>query len=114
MSWMIIATPEFAAWYGGLDEADAERVSAAVDYLEQEGPRARRPMVGAITTSRHANVKELRPGSLRILSCFDPGQQAILLLGADKSRAGWNACYRTAIDEVDLLMDRWLADPTSG
>lgn len=50
---------------------------------------------------RHANMKELRPGStgrteIRVLFAFDRARRAILLVGGDKSEdwAGW---YRKTI-----------------
>lgn len=108
----MVGTPEFVRWYMAQDATATVRIDAAVSFLEEHGPQARRPYVGTITGSRHQNMKELRTGSIRILFAFDPAQQAILLLGADKAAEGWNAWYRRAIPEADRLFDAWLADPT--
>ena len=47
------------------------------------------------------NLKELRPGSagtteVRILFCFDPERQAVLLVAGDKS-GHWKDWYKRAI-----------------
>jgi hypothetical protein len=54
-----------------------------------------------------------RPGSagrseVRILFCFDPRRQAVLLLGGDKS-GNWNRWYDKAIPEADRLYEEHLA-----
>jgi hypothetical protein len=109
MAWAVVVVPEVGEWILSLDAAEAARVQAAVDYLADGGPAARRPYVGTITGSRHPNMKELRHGSIRILFAFDPDQQAILLVGADKAREGWGRWYPKAIKEADRRFDRWLA-----
>jgi hypothetical protein len=43
-----------------------------------------------------ANLKELRPGTVRILFAFDPWRSSILLVAGDKSGL-WNVCYREAV-----------------
>lgn len=68
--------------------------------------------MGAIEGSRHRNMKELIIGSLRVIFAFDPDQQAILLLGADKAQEGWKKWYAGAVAQADDLFDEWLADPT--
>ena len=109
MAWTVVVAPEVGAWIVSLGAADAARVQAAVDYLADNGPAARRPYVGTISGSRHPNMKELRPGSIRILFAFDPGRRAILLVGADKAREGWSRWYPEAIKTADRRFDRWLA-----
>lgn len=109
MSWPIEVTAEFEAWYSGLGEVDREAVNAAVDTLEERGPGLGRPLVGAVTGSRHGHLKELRIGTIRILFRFDPRRTAILLLGGDK-RGEWSGWYPKAIAAADDLYDRHLAD----
>jgi len=48
--------------------------------------------VDTISSSRHANMKELRPpkGNVRILFGFGPRRAAILLIGGDKTNR-WRA-----------------------
>lgn len=73
-------------------------------------------MVGAIETSRHRNMKELRcskDGQLRVLFAFDPLRRAILLIGGDKSDgAAWNEWYVTMVPVADDLFDRHLETVT--
>ena len=55
-------------------------------------------------------MKELRTakgGALRLLFCFDPRRQAILLLGGDKTGA-WNEWYEWAVPLADDLYDEYL------
>jgi hypothetical protein len=52
-------------------------------------------------------MKELRTGSIRILFCFDPHREAILLVAGDK-RGQWQRWYTTAIPLADDRYDEWL------
>lgn len=45
--------------------------------LEQDGPCLGQPLVDTVTGSRHANMKELRAGTIRLLFAFDPTRTAI-------------------------------------
>lgn len=111
MSWEIEYTNEFGAWWDGLTHQEQAMVSRAVEALEQGGPALGRPWVDTITTSRHRNVKELRPrgGFLRVLFAFDPRRTAILLLGGDK-RDQWTAWYEQAVPLADQLYDDYLGE----
>ncbi|MGH3274053.1 MAG: type II toxin-antitoxin system RelE/ParE family toxin [Streptosporangiaceae bacterium] len=58
-------------------------------------------------------MKELRPGSagrseVRILFCFDPARQAVLLVAGDKS-GRWQEWYKQAIPLAEERYERWLA-----
>ncbi len=75
---------------------------ASVELLHEHGPGLGRPAVDAISSSRHANMKELRASTTRTLFAFDPRRHAILLLGGDKS-GKWNAWYKTAMPLADDL-----------
>jgi hypothetical protein len=102
-------TDTFGSWWEELSAADQERVTAAVEILEQGGPALGRPLVDTIKRSRHANMKELRPrgGHLRILFAFDPRRTAILLLGGDK-RDHWQGWYAKNIPAADELYNEHL------
>lgn len=65
-----------------------------------------RPLVDTIASSRHANMKELRPlaTDIRILFAFDPRRMAILLLGGDKS-GQWERWYKVNVPIADALYD---------
>jgi hypothetical protein len=83
-------------WLVALDQKSYELVIAALELLEERGPSLGRPVVDSVRGSRHANMKELRPGSsgrseLRVLFAFDPDRRAVLLVGGDKSGASGTA-----------------------
>lgn len=89
--WHVEYTDAFGAWFERLDLGDQDRVAAAVEVLEELGPALGRPFVDRIASSRHSNMKELRPrgGHLRVLFAFDPRRVAVLLVGGDK-RGRWS------------------------
>ena len=109
MTWEVEYTDEFGEWFEDLAIADQRRVAAAVRFLEEQGTGLGRPYADTIATSRHSNMKELRPrgGQLRVLFAFDPRRMAILLLGGDK-RHRWNAWYEEAVPIADALYDEHL------
>jgi hypothetical protein len=89
----------------GLEQDDAEALLAAIRILRDAGPTLGRPLVDTINGSRHANMKELRPGStgrteVRVLFAFDLERQAILLVGGDKSD-DWKGWYKVNIPIAD-------------
>lgn len=103
--WAVEFHPACEAWADGLAQADAEALLAAVRVLRNEGPSLGRPLVDRIEGSRHANMKELRPGStgrreVRVLFAFDRKRRAILLVGGDKSK-DWKRWYRVNIPIAD-------------
>ena len=107
MEWEVEYTNEFNDWWVALSEEEQQDVSAVVGVLEEKGPSLRRPHVGPIVTSRHANMKELiiqhsgRP--YRVLFAFDPRRCAILLIGGDKTgNARW---YDEFVPKADDLYD---------
>lgn len=109
MSWEVEYTDDFGAWWETLTEGDQEAIDAAVELLEERGPGLGRPLVDNVHSSRHANMKELRPSTTaRILFAFDPRRVAILLLGGDKS-GRWNRWYDEWIPVADRLYDEHLA-----
>ncbi len=95
----------------GLDGRDANRIGAAIDMLQEHGPRLGRPAVDSIKGSRHHNMKELRSrgGHLRALFAFDPSRSAIVLVGGDKSN-DWSGWYRRMIPAADRLYDEHLKE----
>lgn len=109
MAWEVEYTDQFGEWFLGLALADQRRVAAAVRFLEEQGPGLGRPYADTIATSRHSNMKELRPrgGQLRVLFAFDPRRMAILLLGGGKTHR-WNTWYEEAVPAADALYDEHL------
>lgn len=77
--------------------------------LEERGPALGRPLVDSVEGSRHANMKELRVGTIRILFAFEPRRAAILLIGGDK-RDRWQEFYEQMIPLADELFDEHLME----
>jgi hypothetical protein len=110
--WEVEFTQEFGDWWDGLTTNQQEALDDRVMLLAELGPNLKRPVVGDISTSRHANMKELRvsqAGQLRVLFAFDPRRHAILLLGGDKT-GRWSDWYVTAIPQADDLYDDHLQE----
>jgi hypothetical protein len=80
--------------------------------LAERGPLLGRPLVDTVISSRHNNMKELRPGSagrteLRALFAFDPQRAAIMLVAGDK-QGQWKRWYDQNIPIADDLFDTHL------
>lgn len=107
--WDIEVTDQFIKWWDALTVEEQEAIKGPVDLLEQRGPGLGRPVVDNITSSRHANMKELRAGTIRILFAFNPTRTAILLIGGDK-RDRWQELYAELIPLADDLFDQHLTE----
>ena len=107
--WEVEYTDTFGSWWDELSEDEQDRLTSAVELLEQGGPALGRPLVDTLKGSRHPNMKELRPrgGHMRVLFAFDPRRMAILLMGGDKSHR-WSSWYVEAIPAADVLYDEHL------
>ena len=70
--WDIYVVNEVREWIESLDDPTHARVVQAIDALADGGPWLGRPLVDTIHGSSIANLKELRPGTVRILFVFDP------------------------------------------
>lgn len=100
-------------WLDGLDQDSYVQVMAALELLAERGPGIGRPLVDTVTSSRHKNMKELRPGSagrseLRLLFAFDPECRAIVLVAGDKC-GNWKKWYRENIPIADSRFDAHIA-----
>jgi len=100
----VLGTTRYRTWRDRLDEQEQDAITAVIEHLKSEGPALRRPLSGQIKSSRYKNMKELIPpqANIRILYIFDPDQNAILLLGGDKTSdwAGWYAKNVPIADEI--------------
>ncbi len=110
MEWVVEFTDEFERWWDTLSEDEQVAVGAKVRLLQKFGPVLPRPHSDVITTSKHANMKELRSKvddrQLRVLYAFDPRRAALLLIGGNKTgSAGW---YEQLIPLADRLFDEHL------
>jgi hypothetical protein len=110
MKWKVHQHLEVTAWLSAQAGTDiVNRIAAAIDLLADRGPALGRPLVDTVKGSRHANMKELRVGTVRILFAFDPRREAILLVAGDK-RDDYTAWYLTAVPIADDRYDEWLQD----
>jgi hypothetical protein len=109
--WEIFLVDEVREWIDSLDELALARVVQALDALAEGGPGLARPLVDTIHGSAMANLKELRPGTVRILFAFDPWRSSILLVAGDKS-GQWNEWYRDAIPLAEQRYERYLEERT--
>lgn len=105
--WEIYVVDEIRDWITGLDPASHARVVQAIDLLAEIGPGLGRPLVDTIHGSSIANLKELRPRTVRILFTFDPWRSSILLVAGDKA-GQWNAWYREAIPLAEQRYEIYL------
>jgi hypothetical protein len=111
VSW-VVDVELITGWLAGLDDRSHELVIAALELLAERGPLLGRPLVDTVISSRHNNMKELRPGSagrteLRALFAFDPQRAAIMLVAGDK-QGQWKRWYDQNIPIADDLFDTHL------
>lgn len=111
VSW-VVDVELITDWLAGLDDRSHELVIAALELLAERGPLLGRPLVDTVSSSRHNNMKELRPGSagrteLRALFAFDPQRAAIVLVAGDK-QGQWKRWYDQNIPIADDLFDTHL------
>ncbi|NLG54586.1 MAG: hypothetical protein GX542_02890 [Rhodococcus sp.] len=109
--WSAIVLVEVEQWFLAVAAEDvdlADKIEAAIDVLEAEGPTLGRPLVDRIKGATLHNMKELRPSgtSVRILFAFDPLRQAVLLVGGDKAN-DWSGWYEKNIPVAEARFQRW-------
>ena len=107
--WQVYVVNEVRDWIDSLDDATYARVVQAIDTLADVGPGLGRPLVDTIHGSSIANLKELRPGTVRILFAFDPWRDSILLVAGDKA-GRWTQWYREAIPLAEQRYERYLKE----
>lgn len=107
--WDVYVVDEVLEWIEHLDDAAHARVVQAIDALAEGGPGLGRPLVDTIIGSRIPNLKELRPGTVRILFVFDPWRSSVLLVAGDKA-GQWNAWYQRAIPLAEQRYEIYLKE----
>ncbi len=107
--WQVYVVNEVRDWIDSLDAATHARVVQVIDTLADVGPGLGRPMVDTIRGSTIANLKELRPGSVRILFAFDPWRDSILLVAGDKA-GRWKEWYGESIPLAEQRYERYLKE----
>jgi hypothetical protein len=107
----VVATDEFVAFYGGLDEEGQGDVEYLVGLLEQRGVQLGYPYSSALKGSRYA-LRELRSrtgrGLLRILYAFDPERDAVLLIGGYKK--GDDRFYEQMVPLAERIWEEYLRE----
>jgi len=93
-----------------LDDDAKEAILRSLLVLREIGPSRGRPYVDSVKGSAYPNMKELRIQNkgrvFRIFFAFDPGRNAILLIGGDKR--GDRDFYETMVPKADELYRRHL------
>ncbi|MEV6372568.1 type II toxin-antitoxin system RelE/ParE family toxin [Micromonospora musae] len=107
--WDVYVVHEVRTWIEGLDDATFARVVQALDALAEVGPGLGRPLVDTIAGSTIANLKELRPGTVRILFVFDPWRSTVLLVAGDKA-GQWRTWYEQAIPLAEQRYEIYLKE----
>ena len=109
----VVATDEFAAWYGDLTDSVSDDVDVAVELLAARGLTLGHPYSSQIKGTSIA-LRELRIQSgghpIRVFYAFDPKRQAVLILGGDKT--GDDRFYATMIRQCERIWKEYL-DETS-
>lgn len=101
-----LATGEFQRWSRTLDAERRAKVSGAIGRILAGGPTLGRPHVDVIHGSRIHKLKEARVDrGVRLLFAFDSNQNAVMLVGGDKTGT-WNRWYPQKI----ALAERLYAD----
>jgi hypothetical protein len=112
-----VLTNQVRDFYRGLSEADADAFDAAVERLAEVGPTLGRPTVGEVDLTRERaalrealpHLKELRPGTIRVLFTFGPDRVPVLLFAGDKE-GDWSRWYPRAIAEAAKLYQEYLTE----
>lgn len=110
--WEIKMSHQVLAWLESEPVDIRKRVDMVLVVLCDLGPNLGRPLVDSITGSRIGNLKELRVLSsskraVRILFCFTPNRNALLLIAGDKSR-NWSNWYQSAIEQAEEIYERYI------
>jgi hypothetical protein len=110
----VIATDEFAQWYGALDDTDTVAVRSAVSVLEEKGVALEFPRSSQIKGSEFA-LRELRIQSkgrpLRVFYAFDSVRNAVLIIGGDKT--GNDRFYEEMVPRAEKIWKQYLAEQKS-
>ena len=105
--WKIYVVNEVHDWIDSLDDTTHTRIVQAIDTLAEVGPGLGRPLADTIHGSSIANLKELRPGTVRIPFAFDPWRDSILLVAGEKA-GRWKDWYHQAIPLAEQRYERYV------
>jgi hypothetical protein len=100
---IVVTTAEFQRWSRTLDEERRAKVGGAIVRIVDGGPTLGRPHVDVIHGSRVRKLKEARVDrGMRLLFAFDSNQNAVMLVGGDKT-GKWNRWYPRKIELAERL-----------
>jgi len=98
-----VTTAEFRRWSQTLDAERRAKVRGAIARIVDGGPTLGRPHVDVIHRSRVHKLKEARVDrGMRLLFAFDSNQNAVMLVGGDKT-GKWNRWYPRKIELAERL-----------
>lgn len=113
-SWNIKQTEEFQNWFENADDKLQEDIVENIEVLRQFGPNLGRPKADTIKGSKITNLKELRFASgkkvIRVFYVFDPGRNAVLLVGGNKAGSGDKTFYKQMIAESEKAYAKYLEE----
>lgn len=99
----VVRTDEFQKWSRTLDAERRAKVWGAIERVAAGGPTLGRPHVDVIHGSRVHKLKEARVDrGIRLLFAFDSRQNAVMLVGGDKT-GKWNRWYPGKIGLAERL-----------
>jgi hypothetical protein len=99
----VVTTGEFQRWARTLDAERRAKVGGAIGRIVSGGPTLGRPHVDVIHGSRVRKIKEARiDRGTRVLFAFDSNQNAVMLVGGDKT-GKWNRWYPRKIKLAERL-----------
>lgn len=102
----VVTSGEFQRWLGTLDAERKAKVTGAIGRIVVGGPTLGRPHIDVIHGSRIRKLKEARVDrGVRVLFAFDSNQNAVMLVGGDKT-GKWNRWYPQKV----ALAERLYAD----
>jgi hypothetical protein len=100
---VVVRTAEFERWSGRLDPERQQKVRGAIALILDGGPTLGRPHVDVIHGSRMRKLKEARVDrGMRLLFAFDSRQNAVMLVGGDKT-GKWKRWYPRKIALAEHL-----------
>ncbi|MBZ5625609.1 MAG: type II toxin-antitoxin system RelE/ParE family toxin [Acidobacteriia bacterium] len=101
----VLYTGEFEEWWDGLNMEEQDSIDRVVRMLIEEGPVLRFPYSSGVEGSVYSHMRELRiqhqGRPYRVLYAFDPGRNAVLLIGGDKT--GNERWYQIFVPIADRL-----------
>ena len=99
----VLKTNEFVRWSRDLDPERRASLAAAITRIVERGPTLGRPHVDVIHGTRIHKLKEARiDRGTRVLFAFDSHQNAVMLLGGDKT-GKWNRWYPNKVRHAERL-----------